>query len=374
MTRKFCNAITAMMVATGFVLTAADAVAQVTMRFPVTRDLQIQAHDAGEQLVNRGGRQSIRPLKSTQDVSLMDFDTAAMGAFIDANPGTATWTLNIAPFPHGGSAQSTVDNFIGSAEITMLTIESTVDWIEGVGTENGAGGPGGTPPLGLNWADGTAASTFYYAQTFQSGGVLDTANSLEWNDPDNGPYTFTTRFANYGLHGVPATVGGGDQFSGSPPTPDFTNSVNWDWVALAAAQNNEEYASLAMDDVIIDAMITDENNRGLRFGPLEYFNFNTNWRIYSRESSVSVDGDFDGDGDVDGADFLEWQRGPTLGDLADFESGFGSTGGGSLGPYLEVTITPPAASAVPEPSSLLLLIAASSAMLCTTGRCNRQRV
>jgi hypothetical protein len=35
-------------------------------------------------------------------------------------------------------------------------------------------------------------------------------------------------------------------------------------------------------------------------------------------------GDFDSDGDVDGRDFLIWQRNPTLGALADWQSGYGS--------------------------------------------------
>jgi len=54
-------------------------------------------------------------------------------------------------------------------------------------------------------------------------------------------------------------------------------------------------------------------------------------------------GDFDGDQDVDGADFLVWQRG--LGashdatDLADWKANFGAG---------------PAVGAVPEPSALLL--------------------
>jgi len=53
-------------------------------------------------------------------------------------------------------------------------------------------------------------------------------------------------------------------------------------------------------------------------------------------------GDFDADGDVDGNDFLTWQR--TLGDasnLADWEANFGAT-------------SALAAGAVPEPASLLL--------------------
>ena len=154
----------------------------------------------------------------------------------------------------------------------------------------------------------------------------------------------------------------------------FRSSTNWDWAEIALAQTNKEFASLAMDDDIIGAMINDENNRGLRFGPLFYSEI-TSWRIWTRESSTSQEGDFDGDVDVDGADFLEWQRDSTVGALADWRGNFGTTGGGgSLGPYLEVTITSPAVSAIPEPSSLFLLIVASSAMLCTTCRGKRQTV
>jgi hypothetical protein len=36
-------------------------------------------------------------------------------------------------------------------------------------------------------------------------------------------------------------------------------------------------------------------------------------------------GDYDGDGDVDGRDFLMWQRNPSVGDLADWQNNYGST-------------------------------------------------
>ncbi len=62
---------------------------------------------------------------------------------------------------------------------------------------------------------------------------------------------------------------------------------------------------------------------------------------------VSDTGDFDNDGDVDGADFLTWQRNTGVGSLADWESSFGSTG--SLA----------AAHAVPEPAAWLLMLASA---------------
>jgi len=55
-------------------------------------------------------------------------------------------------------------------------------------------------------------------------------------------------------------------------------------------------------------------------------------------------GDFDNDNDVDGADFLTWQRNPSVGSLSNWESEFGMTSA------LATT------KVVPEPTSLLLLL------------------
>ncbi len=61
-------------------------------------------------------------------------------------------------------------------------------------------------------------------------------------------------------------------------------------------------------------------------------------------------GDFDGDDDIDGFDFLSWQRGFGssfgAGDLADWQAGYGT----SPGPLAAAT------SAVPEPTSIALLM------------------
>ncbi|MAT72532.1 MAG: hypothetical protein CMJ58_23785, partial [Planctomycetaceae bacterium] len=74
--------------------------------------------------------------------------------------------------------------------------------------------------------------------------------------------------------------------------------------------------------------------------------------------SLGLAGDFDADGDVDGADFLAWQRNPAVGDLADWQANYGATP------------TTAAAGTVPEPTSLLL---AAGATLLLAAASRRQR-
>lgn len=59
---------------------------------------------------------------------------------------------------------------------------------------------------------------------------------------------------------------------------------------------------------------------------------------------VTLTADYDDDGDVDGEDFLIWQRDPSLGPLADWTSQFGQT---------DAT---PAAGSVPEPAGAVVMI------------------
>jgi hypothetical protein len=65
---------------------------------------------------------------------------------------------------------------------------------------------------------------------------------------------------------------------------------------------------------------------------------------------TGIPGDFDGDDDVDGRDFLVWQRNPSVGNLSDWQLNYG-------------TSAPLAAStSVPEPSGLFLAVMGLSAM------------
>ena len=69
------------------------------------------------------------------------------------------------------------------------------------------------------------------------------------------------------------------------------------------------------------------------------------------KAAPPLEGDYDGDGDEDGSDFLMWQRGevsnpPSAEDLADWEALFGANNSLSL------------SATIPEPSSIVLLLAA----------------
>jgi hypothetical protein len=63
-------------------------------------------------------------------------------------------------------------------------------------------------------------------------------------------------------------------------------------------------------------------------------------------------GDFDSDGDVDGRDFLVWQRNPAVGDLADWQANYGT---GALSAFSSCPATE-VASPVPEPSAFVLAL------------------
>lgn len=85
------------------------------------------------------------------------------------------------------------------------------------------------------------------------------------------------------------------------------------------------------------------------------------WEIQRTANSLSLavidvaglPGDFDGDGDVDGRDFLAWQRDPSVGDLADWQMNYGA--GSLVAPISDSTARSMVHHAVPEPQSVLLV-------------------
>jgi fibronectin-binding autotransporter adhesin len=82
-------------------------------------------------------------------------------------------------------------------------------------------------------------------------------------------------------------------------------------------------------------------------------NFEANWitgdgllNVVTFEPPVTTAGDFDQDGDVDGRDFLVWQRNTSVGNLADWQANYG------VGTVSAVTS---ATTAVPEPTGIVLV-------------------
>ncbi len=83
--------------------------------------------------------------------------------------------------------------------------------------------------------------------------------------------------------------------------------------------------------------------------------------------STTNPGDFDSDGDVDGRDFLAWQRNRSVGSLADWQANCG------VGILSEFSTSPAsvAASPVPEPGGLVLAFAGLMASACRKlGQCS----
>jgi hypothetical protein len=81
-------------------------------------------------------------------------------------------------------------------------------------------------------------------------------------------------------------------------------------------------------------------------GQLAYWKYgtvSTEGELVRAKLALTLPGDFDFDGDVDGRDFLVWQRNTNVGDLADWQNNYGT---GALTAN---------SVAVPEPGSLILL-------------------
>ena len=124
-------------------------------------------------------------------------------------------------------------------------------------------------------------------------------------------------------------------FMASYATLDFNDTgstyhFKWNYGDEALYDENTSWAQFRLQTVADDAANGAD--------PISEF-YVDNFRFSTTTLSP---GDFDADNDVDGADFLAWQRDTNVGNLADWQANYGS-GAASA-----------ATSAVPEPASALL--------------------
>ena len=79
------------------------------------------------------------------------------------------------------------------------------------------------------------------------------------------------------------------------------------------------------------------------------------------DTITSLPGDFNGDGKVNGADFLEWQRNQSVGNLSDWRANYGAPANGTL-----------VSAAVPEPSTLVFFALSMAGWACGFGNSARR--
>jgi acetyl esterase/lipase len=111
--------------------------------------------------------------------------------------------------------------------------------------------------------------------------------------------------------------------------------------------NQSNRLATALDGVEVDNVMRVVNGAGHGFGS-QSTTVNAEALAFLTDQLAQPAGDFDGDLDVDGEDFLKWQRGESFtpfsaADLADWEANYGAD-------------APSAATAVPEPATALLLL------------------
>jgi len=123
-------------------------------------------------------------------------------------------------------------------------------------------------------------------------------------------------------------------------------------LALDASSPTDEWLFISLEDVLIPNNINIAEVRATLWvnnvGPTSV-NSGTAYFddvIFKQGASLFVAGDYDVDGDVDGQDFLFWQRNPGVGLLADWETNYGTS------------VVQVATALVPEPNTTALAVIA----------------
>ena len=239
------------------------------------------------------------------------------------------------------------------------------------------------------WANGFSDAPYFHTRTLTSEGATDGSMALRFQSPQAG-FAWGSQFeldssvatgnpANQSqINTLVSQVNGAEKLAFDVTFPDqglnnpdfLTLKVN---ISNVNAPGSPFYQSPDMQagdpvalmgqTITIEIPMSDFTSGAMNLGTTdliagEYFRFALfsnsldtvdfiidNFRLLSL-SGGGLDGDFDNDGDVDGHDFLAWQRNPNVGALADWQANYG----------MSQTPLTAAASAVPEPSTLLLVL------------------
>jgi hypothetical protein len=266
--------------------------------------------------------------------------TPVTGWFSSGTGGVTNGNTN-GPTIGNGTANNADNTTVWAALANPITLANGEEVVLTGTTQLISVGPGGGDSIrfglfnGNNWFvpgtnetyDGVADEAFN-AGTVPAGwgGFLATAGSFGANaafDAKNPSFTgfntgnFVSTFSSpvYGLPGVPGTT---------PFTPGDPNT---------AAKTIRLAAGPPSQGGVTDGTYNFEVRVG-RFG-----NENTmSVRLVSQDTTALA-GDFDADQDVDGRDFLAWQRNTAVGNLADWQANYGQSGGGAPRYLLNLTAT-----------------------------------
>jgi hypothetical protein len=210
--------------------------------------------------------------------------------------------------------------------------------------------PGGTLSLQVNKTTGavtlvnsaSAPLNLEFYRISSAGGALSTA---AWNSLDDQNISAVDG-TDAGTIAGDSPGEGWDEAGGSSATQLVEEFLRSTGSTIAAN------SSISLGNAFNTAIFGAGNNGDLQF----QFGVNNGALITGTVSYVTGGpaGDFDGDGDVDGNDFLVWQRGfpgtYNAGNLAQWKANFGS--------HAEA-----AAGAVPEPAAVMLALAACGLLL-----------
>ncbi len=243
---------------------------------------------------------------------------------------------------NGQNIADAVDFVTGSATGISLTITSATGWNQIGPNLDGTFGPG-APASNFFHDDATDKSLFGHTTNFNAGAPRPLVEYTIAGLSPTALYDFTFFAARFG-----ATENRETQYD----VAGANSGVGF----LDPRDNNDQVAQVLQaqpngsGELTLTIQAGPNNANGALFFYLGAF------EILENGMTAGQAGDFDADLDVDGEDFLIWQRNNAVGSLTDWQTNYGA---GTLS----------ATTAVPEPASALLLLLG----LLGTGRMARSR-